>query len=311
MAEKRSSYFGNLIEALSNLFIFFPYFFSVKTLTKTLFAPWKNLKAKKTTRGFSFGDFFGRLSFNIVSRMIGCIMRISILTFFIFFIFLYLISIPIIFLIALILYPFSVMKNNVFQTEEEYKQELKKQFIDSHMLNNEYLPSVEKWFEYLYETQIRQTPWWNLQKLFSTPPLARDWAVGYTPTLDEYTEDLTKTNYQLSIRSHIIGREKESALIERVLSQSEEANAILVGEKGVGKHTIIDLFAKKIYEGRTNPILAYKRLLKLDMEKILTQHTDPKKREHFFEQLLSEAAETKNIILLILLKDIYPMEKDM
>ncbi len=299
MAEKRSSYFGNLIEALSNLFIFFPYFFSVTTLTKTLFSPWKNLKAKKTIRGFTFSEFFGRLSFNWVSRFIGFVMRFSILVFFVFFMGFYMLSIPFIFLIAFMLYPFAIMKNNVLQSETENKEELKNKFIESHMLNLDYKPSVEKWFEYLYETQLKHTPWWKLKKLISTPPLARDWAVGYTPTLDEYTEDLTKTSYQLTIRNHIIGREKESELIERVLSQSEEANAILVGEKGVGKHTIINLFAKKIYEGRTSPLLAYKRLLKLNMEKILTQQTDGKKREQFFEQLLAEAAETKNVIIVI------------
>ncbi len=299
MAEKRSSYFGNLIEALSNLFIFFPYFFSVTTLTKTLFAPWKNLKAKKTIRGFTFSEFFGRLSFNWVSRFIGFVMRTSILIFFVLFMGFYMLSIPFIFLIAFIFYPFAVMKNNVLQNEGEHREDLKNSFVESHLLSLEYKPSVEKWFDYLYETQLKHTPWWKLKQLFSTPPLARDWAVGYTPTLDEYTEDLTRTSYQLDIRNHIIGREKESELIERVLSQSEEANAILVGEKGVGKHTIINLFVKKIYEGRTNPLLAYKRVLKLNMEKVLTQNTDPKKREQFFEQLLSEAAETKNVIVLI------------
>lgn len=299
MAENRSSYFGNIIEALTNLFMFFPYFFSVGTLTKTLFAPWKNLKAKKTIRGFTFSDFFTRLSFNWISRGMGFMMRMSILTFFILFMALFMAIVPFIFLLAVIWYPIYALTKGLIQNEDDHKEQLKKQFIETHMLNRDYLPSVEKWFEYLYETHLKQIPWWKSQKLFSTPPLARDWAVGYTPTLDEYTEDLTKTSYQLSIRDHIIGREKESALIERVLSQTEEANAILVGEKGVGKHTIIDLFAKKIYEGKTNSLLAYKRLLKLNMEKILTQFTEQKKSEEFFERLLGEAAESKNVILLI------------
>lgn len=299
MAEKQSSYFGNLFEALTNLFMFFPYFFSVGRLFKTLFSPWKNLKAKKTIRGFSFGEYFGRLSFNLISRFIGLVMRSSIIVFFLFFMVLYMASVPIILLLAVILYPFSIMKNSVIQSEEEQREEMKTQFLASHMLNKEYAPSVEKWFDYLYETHFKHTPWWKMSQLFSTPPLARDWAVGYTPTLDEYTEDLTRTSYQMRIRNHIIGREKESALIERVFSQSEEANAILVGDQGVGKHTIIDLFVKKVYEGTINPLLAYKRVLKLDMEKILTKYTDSKQREEFLEQLFKEAAETKNVILLI------------
>jgi len=49
---------------------------------------------------------------------------------------------------------------------------------------------------------------WKISNLFLIPPLARDWAVGFTPTLDEYTEDLTASQYQLH-RKHIIDRQKE------------------------------------------------------------------------------------------------------
>ncbi len=295
----KKGYFSNLLEALTNLFIFLPYFFSVSALFKTLFTPWKNLKAKKVKRGFSFNEFFTRLSFNIISSGIGLVMRSSIIVFFIIVIGFYTLFIPVILLLAVIYYPFHLMLSSVTPNEEEQKNTLQMKFLEDHILNNEYTDSVKKWFEYLYETHFKKTPWWKLEKLLSTPPLARDWAVGYTPILDEYTEELTKTKYQLSIRNHIIGREKESQLIERVLSQSDEANAILVGESGVGKHTIIDLFAKKIYEGRTTSLLAYKRLLKLDMEKVLTQYTDVKQREDFFEQLIAEAVESRNVILLI------------
>lgn len=299
MEQEKKSYFGNLSEAIANLFIFFPYFFSVSALFKTLFAPWKNLKSKKSTKGFSFGEYFGRLSFNMISRGIGFIMRSSIILFFILVMGIYTLLIPVIFLFALVWYPFHLMIQSVVPTKEEKVDELRDTFVDTHLLDETHLEAVQRWFAYLYEAHFKQTAWWKLNKLFATPPLARDWAVGYTPTLDDYTEDLTKTAYQLRIRGHIIGREKESMLIERVLSQSEEANAVLVGEKGVGKHTIIDLFAKKIYEGKTNPLLAYKRLLNLNMEKILTKYTEPKQREQFFETLIQEAAESKNVILLI------------
>ncbi|PJB88133.1 hypothetical protein CO083_03375, partial [Candidatus Roizmanbacteria bacterium CG_4_9_14_0_8_um_filter_34_12] len=76
------SSFHDLIEALINLFIFFPYFFSVSTLFKTLFSPWKNLITKKTSRGFYFGEWITRLGFNLMSCCIGAWIRLSILIFF-------------------------------------------------------------------------------------------------------------------------------------------------------------------------------------------------------------------------------------
>ncbi len=299
MKEKKSSVFNSFLEAIGNIFIFLPYFFSVPTLIKTLFSPWKNIKVQKTIRGFSFAEYFGRFSFNVISRMMGFMMRTSILIFFLIVEIIYTVVSPLLFLLFVILYPLILFLRKASKSEEEIKAELKTEFVKKHLLHEEYREGAAQWFEYIYATHIKTTPWWKLKKLFSIPPVARDWAKGFTPTLDEFTEDLTKTEYQLSIRNHIIGRESESQLIERVLSQSEEANAIIVGEDGVGKRTIINGFSKKIYEGRTNPLLAYKRLLKLNMEKILTRHTDIKEREHFFEELMSEAVEAKNVILLI------------
>lgn len=299
MQDKKTSLFSNFLEALGNIFIFLPYFFSVPTLFKTLFSPWKNITVHKKIRGFTFADLFGRLSFNLISRGMGFLMRVSILIFFVLIETLYIILSPVFLLLFVILYPFMLLIKNSSKSEAETKAELKERFIKKHMLHPDNIRGTEQWFEYIYATHIKTNPWWKLKNLFTIPPVARDWAKGYTPTLDEFTEDLTETSYQLSIRSHIIGRENESQLIERVLSQSEEANAIIVGEEGVGKHTIIDGFSKKIYEGRSTPLLAYKRLLRLDMEKMLTRHSDIKERERFFEELLAEAAEAKNVIILI------------
>ncbi|KKQ37228.1 MAG: Negative regulator of genetic competence ClpC/mecB [Candidatus Roizmanbacteria bacterium GW2011_GWA2_37_7] len=188
---------------------------------------------------------------------------------------------------------------SVIESESDRKIRLKHQFIKTHLLKDDHFQDVEMWFEYVYDLILKPHPWWKLKHLLSIPPLARDWTSGFTPILDIYADDLTSTSYQLKIRKHIIGREQETALIERTLSKSDEANVVLVGEEGVGKMTIINLLAKKMYEGKTNSILAYKRLLRLNMEKILNEHTDTQKRELFLEELMEEAAHAKNVIFLI------------
>lgn len=288
----------NFLEAIGNLFIFLPYFFSVKTLLKTLFVPWRNLVAKKTTPGFSFSEFFERLAFNEISRVIGAIMRISVLIFYLLLQTLYILILPFIIIVYVFLIPLLYLESLFTKTKEESKKILHDNFVSSHLQKEENRHIVEQWFETYYKKHLRKQAWWKISNLFTIPPLARDWAVGFTPTLDEYAEDLTTTQYQLR-REHIIDRQKEIAQIEQIIAQSEEANVLIVGEEGVGKHTIVDALAKKIYEGRTNPILMYKRVLKLNMEKILTQYTDQKQREHFFDILLKEAEEAKNIITLV------------
>lgn len=283
-------YLKNYFEAIFNLLIFFPYFFSVPTLIKTLFHPWKNLIAKKTGGGFSFSEWINRLAFNLISRGIGFFMRISLLSFYFLISTFYLLSLPLIFILYLLSSPLFYLRSLFSKSEEEKKQLLKNRFLSTHLLKEENRPAVENWFEIYYQKHYQKQRWWK--------PLARDWAVGYTPTLDSYSTDLANPSY-LSQRKSIVNREKEIIQIERILSKSEEANVVIVGEEGVGKHTIVDALAKKIYEGETTNILAYKRIIKLNLEKILAETTDQKQRENLLEQLFSEAAEARNIILLI------------
>lgn len=299
MPEKKSSTIHDFFEALKNIYIFLPYFFSISVLIKTLFSPWKNLTTKQTRRGLHLDDIFNAISFNLISRTMGFGMRASIIVFYLLVLTLYLISLPILIIGFFLFLPIISLLKSTQKTEAEQKAQAKEQFIKTHIMKEENLEAVGNWFEVLYAQQQRRKHWWKLHNLFETPPLGRDWSVGYTPTLDNYAEDLTKPTYQVAMRKHIIGRDAETDMIEQVLSQSGEANVLLVGENGVGKHTIINALSRKVYEGKTSTLLAYKRILSLNLEKLLTEHVDQKRREESLELLLSEAAESKSVILLI------------
>lgn len=288
----------DFFEEALNLFIFFPYFFSVTELLKTLFAPWKNIIIKKTTRAFSFSELFERAFFNLISRLIGFFMRASIIFFYLIFQTLYVIFLPFFILIFFFILPILVIRFSIEKTDEEKKELMKKDFLATHLLKEENRKRVEEWFESYYHQHLERKDWWKLKNLLSYPPLARDWAMGYTPILDEFAEDLTSPMYQTHIQN-AVGRMNEIKQIQQVLCRNTEGNVLIVGEEGVGKHTIVDALVKKIYEGQTSPLLAYKRVLKLNLEKILTAYTDQKQRESFLEDLFSEASEAKNVILVI------------
>ncbi len=281
----------NFGEATINIFIFLPYFFSVSKLLKTLFYPWKNIYVKKTTPGFSFSELFNRFTFNFISSTIGFFMRFSILVFYFLFQIFLIIILPFFALIFFLLTPFFYLIYIFKKTETEEKEELRKNFLATHLLNKKNQEKVNLWFENYYKNYLEKKSWWKLTNLFSYPPLARDWAYGYTPNLDQYTIDLASSSYLHHIKN-IIDREKEISLIEDVLSKNNQANVLVVGEEGVGKHTIIDALAKKLYLGKTTPALLYKRILKIDMEKIGDNI-------NLLEALLQEANDAKNIILFI------------
>lgn len=283
--------FKNFGEAIINFFIFLPYFFSVAPLLKTLFYPWKNLQSKKNAAGFTFSEWGNRFVFNLISRSIGLVMRLCIISFYFIFQTVLMIILPFLALGFFILIPFRYLFLDFQQSPEEEKKVLKDKFISKHMLNEENRIEVEKWFEKYFQKHLQKKVWWKLSNLLSYPPLARDWAAGFTPILDQYTVDLASSSYLHHI-NNIVDREKEIEQIEQILSKNIDANVVVVGNEGVGKHTIIDALAKKIYLGKTNVSLMYKRILKINMEKV-------KNEVNFFEELLKEAEEAGNIILFI------------
>lgn len=55
------------------------HFFSLGTLLGTLLSPWKRLTAKDNTVGFDIAKFFENLSFDLISRVIGLVVRLTLI----------------------------------------------------------------------------------------------------------------------------------------------------------------------------------------------------------------------------------------
>lgn len=303
------NYFNNLLEILTNFFFFFPYFFSTKTLLKTLFFPWKNLVYAKKPVNFSFSYLFEKISFNLISISIGFFMRICLLIFWIFLQIIYTLCIPVFFVFAILISPIFFIIQLFRKSPDELKLIEKQKFIKKRLLYPDNFDKVEEWFKNYYQELLKSRKWYSKENLFSYPPLARDWAFGFTYYLNQYSEELTSAEY-LSSRPAVIDREEEIKQIEEILSKSRYNNVLIVGEEGVGKHSIIDALAYRIYHGETTSFLMYHRLIKLNMEKIVSSFKDQKKREMFFEELLEEAAMAKNIIIFIDKIDRYLSNED-
>jgi len=283
--------------AFGNLNKFLPYFFSVSFLIQTLFSPWKRVYATKTKPGFSFDEWARVTSSNLISTCIGCALRVILVGSYLciqIFLFALLIPTAIIYILLslFVLYPLSLIR----ETEKELKAKYRLDFFRLRLLNEDNRKTVEQWFERYYQTYVDKKAWWTLSELMAIPPIARDWHMGYTVTLDRYGEELTKpTPY----KHHLVGRKKEIDQIEQILSKSGESNVVLVGEEGVGKQTIVEEMAKRLYYGQTIGLLAYKRMILVLMEKILSEHVDQSQKEELFRQLFSEAQAAGNIILVI------------
>ncbi|OGK18742.1 hypothetical protein A3D80_02450 [Candidatus Roizmanbacteria bacterium RIFCSPHIGHO2_02_FULL_40_13b] len=283
----------NFFIASTNLFMFMPHFFSVGPLFKTLFSPWKNLKTGKTTAGFSFEEWWNRFTFNVISRFVGAGMRGAIIGTYLLLQVVFVLCLPFAFIIYNLISPLLFAFQGT--DSETQKQKAREEFIKNHSLNQSSQTAVSTWYDSL-NSNISNKPWYDLSRLLSTPPIGRDWAAGYTPTLDQFATEIAKESNTVK---KLIGRDSEITHIEQVLTKSNEANVVLVGEDGVGRHSVVQALADRMYAGTCNPVLVYKRIMKVDMEKVLAQSPDYVTREQIMKDLLKEAATAGNIVIFI------------
>ncbi|MFA5157611.1 MAG: ATP-dependent Clp protease ATP-binding subunit [Patescibacteria group bacterium] len=135
--------------------------------------------------------------------------------------------------------------------------------------------------------------------LHLTGGVGKDWAYGYTQELDRYSVDLTESLETRGLGLELIGHNKEIELLEQALNRNVGANAVLVGEPGIGKRTTLLGFARKIDLGETLPNLAHKHVVELNVDLLISGLSGPGEFTERITQVFSQAASAGNIIIFI------------
>jgi ATP-dependent Clp protease ATP-binding subunit ClpC len=129
--------------------------------------------------------------------------------------------------------------------------------------------------------------------------LAKDWAAGYTLTLDRFSIDLSEVVKRKGF-PEIIGHQKEIAALERILARRESKNNVLiVGEPGSGRKSMIYALAEKSILGESLPEVNYKRVIQLDLPSLVAQIQDPEEIEGILDTIFGEVISAGNVILVI------------
>ncbi|MDD4761446.1 MAG: ATP-dependent Clp protease ATP-binding subunit [Candidatus Pacebacteria bacterium] len=134
---------------------------------------------------------------------------------------------------------------------------------------------------------------------FSKKPriMNRAWTARLTPVLDKYSTDLTSLARNESI-GLLIGHAKEYDELEDVISKPEKSNAILIGEVGSGKSTIISHLAFKITRDEIAEPLFDHRLVSLEISSLIAGAKEEEIQKRVVD-IVKEITEAKNIILVI------------
>lgn len=137
--------------------------------------------------------------------------------------------------------------------------------------------------------------WWRKEKLFSVKSPFEDLSYGYTPLIDQYAEPVNALgNYEDSI-----GHGNELEMMERILSKSKQSNALIIGEPGVGKMSMVRKFARMAASGKSMDNLNYRRVVLLDMNAALAGITAEGELEARLIKIFNQASTAGNLILVI------------
>ncbi len=173
----------------------------------------------------------------------------------------------------------------------------RKILIDSG-LREEDMDNLGRWRESLKENIENRKKFWEYKNLAKHGSIAREWASGYTIILDQFGIDWTDYVKNRGFEK-IIGHKETILQVERVLGRSDINNALLVGESGSGRGSIIQALAQKCLFGESLPTLNYKRVVELDMTTLLSQIESGEEVEMVLDRIFREIDRAGNIILVI------------
>jgi len=118
------------------------------------------------------------------------------------------------------------------------------------------------------------------------------------PNLLKYGINMVK-RAELEQYDPVIGRNKETERLIRILTRKNKNNPCLIGEPGVGKTAIVEGLAKRIACGAVPPQLKGKLLISLDLSSMVAGAKYRGDFEERIKNILNEAAKNKSVILFI------------
>ena len=190
----------------------------------------------------------------------------------------------------------------------------RKEFLARDMLPMlfQLMPTVRGIFEQVhvdFDDLQMVSAWWGLERekdreglrdrFAREKPLGFNTLAGYTPQMEKYAHAVRERYNTKRSQFHLSAHEKSLAQVQSVLMQSGFNNAMLIGEPGTGKRALLFALADLIARGQAKLGLNVRRMVVLDMEKVLQDGTSQKEINRRISMLFNEAERAGNIILVI------------
>ena len=124
------------------------------------------------------------------------------------------------------------------------------------------------------------------------------WTARVTPELDQYSYDMTDLA-RAGVTGYIVDRKKEVNTLMRIMERTSQNNALLIGEVGSGRMTIVKELANRMIKDNVLPSLRDKRLVVLDIGSLVAGARAGGDLEERILNALEDMSKSGNIILVI------------
>jgi ATP-dependent Clp protease ATP-binding subunit ClpC len=176
--------------------------------------------------------------------------------------------------------------------------DLLKEFLKNCDITPEEFQKIVDWEAANEAEKEKKKKFWLAENLYNTSPIGQNWTYAYTVNLDKYATDLSEGDPTEYKKSKLIGHIQELELMELILIRPSQNSALIIGEAGVGKRTLVHTFADRIRKRMVNPQLVNKRVLEINIGDIASGMTSQGQIEDVLRSMFFEATYAGNIILV-------------
>lgn len=132
--------------------------------------------------------------------------------------------------------------------------------------------------------------------------IGRDLSFGWSPILSRVGLNITENIERGGLLARdVAGHDDAINQLVHLMSQPGRRNAVLVGDVGVGKTTIVNKFAEKILEknGHIPDALRFRQIVTLDAANLIANAKGRGQLEELLIRVFNEVVAAKNIILFL------------
>jgi ATP-dependent Clp protease ATP-binding subunit ClpC len=158
-------------------------------------------------------------------------------------------------------------------------------YLESQDLKLDDVVEVYVWLERLHKYINQPKPYFG--------GIGRDWASGFTPTLDRFANNVSRQVESGASHFHTLAH---TDILDPVVHNLSSGSAALVGDAGTGKSSLVYALAERLLEGRDTD-LKYYQIFSLDASAILSEAKDS--LERIMLDLITEAVQAKNVIIFL------------